>query len=772
MAMGKNIMQLIFQVKADKAKKEIDEVGIGLNKVGKSGKIAKGGLGLMSKGLKGIGFAIKAAGIGLFVGLLSQLTGLFSQNQKTADTFQRIMIKLQPVFDAVGKVIETVAGALEALVDMFMGAVGWIGNLIGINNDWAKASNESADALVNQRKQVRLLEAELAMLQLQYQREAELMRQIRDDEALTIQERIDANFELGKILEEQLQHERSIAQESLYLAELELNRNKDNVDMQVALIEAKTKLAEIDERITGQRSEQLVNLNSLEREREAQQKEAAAKREEQLKKEAEMLQSLIDLQNEDIRVTKERFRTITEQVENAEVNNKAQVDELKRLMAAELKAHNLSVKNAKENIKNQEEQTQVYKTEIGEREKLEEDRKNKVLSNIDEEFQALIDNASIHSVAIARRDTKEKESLDFKKALNNAIKDNDITTLEGIDKVIKAFEEEANAMTSHLSNTSRYHTKLANSVNNTVDEQVNALIIMREKVVQELESETDLVNKTTQDQLEMSKQSAETSQNILLNSTAAKLAIEEKYAAKIKETEASLVDTTDTLKKQAEEELFLHFETTKEKEIRQTEEYYDRLLGLAENNAEDTEKLEQQKSDALEEIRNREGKEMIANMQERWKKMAEAKKKQDKLDADLEKKAQMDTLKMGIGLAEKGTAAYKALASTETIISTYAGATRAFKDVPSPWNFIQAGLIIATGMKNLAEINKTKVEGGGTETMTDTISDGGDMGGDVPALPTIGAVGFEAPPVQAYVVETDISNAQALQSELDLQSTL
>ena len=57
--------------------------------------------------------------------------------------------------------------------------------------------------------------------------------------------------------------------------------------------------------------------------------------------------------------------------------------------------------------------------------------------------------------------------------------------------------------------------------------------------------------------------------------------------------------------------------------------------------------------------------------------------------------------------------------------------------------------------------------------MPDTITDDttGDMTGDVPAI-TFGDAGSETPPVQAYVVETDISNAQALQSELDLQSTL
>ena len=37
---------------------------------------------------------------------------------------------------------------------------------------------------------------------------------------------------------------------------------------------------------------------------------------------------------------------------------------------------------------------------------------------------------------------------------------------------------------------------------------------------------------------------------------------------------------------------------------------------------------------------------------------------------------------------------------------------------------------------------------------------------------SFGAIGTDAPPIQAFVVESDVSNAQALQSELDLQGTL
>ena len=250
MAMGKNIMELLFRVKADDAKKDIKQVGDGLKKVGTGGKVAQKGLNFMSGGLKKVGLAIKAAGIGLLIGVLSQLTGLFSQNQKTSDTFARIMLKLKPIFDALGKAIEIVASFLEGLIDI-------VSNVIGALFGFSGASNDAANSLVEQRNKVKLLSAELALLQLEYQREAELMRQIRDDESKSIEERIQANFELGKVLAQQLEEEKRLANESLRLAEMELAMNKDNIDLQTALIDAKTKMAEIDERITGQRSEQI-----------------------------------------------------------------------------------------------------------------------------------------------------------------------------------------------------------------------------------------------------------------------------------------------------------------------------------------------------------------------------------------------------------------------------------------------------------------------------------------------------------------------------------
>ena len=129
-----------------------------------------------------------------------------------------------------------------------------------------KAAGDYGAAVTRLRNEVKLAEATQRGLILEYQREAELQRQVRDDISLTIQERIEANNTLAQILDDQFIKEEELAQKRIALAQLELDQNKDNVDLQVALIDAETALQELRERITSQRSEQLTNLNALQQE--------------------------------------------------------------------------------------------------------------------------------------------------------------------------------------------------------------------------------------------------------------------------------------------------------------------------------------------------------------------------------------------------------------------------------------------------------------------------------------------------------------------------
>ena len=125
---------------------------------------------------------------------------------------------------------------------------------------------DEAAAMVALRNELQLLEAEQRKQILVSQNLAELERQKRDDISLTIAERISANDELAKILNEQSKIETGIANKRLSLAQKELALDKNNIDLKVAVINAETELADVRERINGQRSEQLTNQVALEKE--------------------------------------------------------------------------------------------------------------------------------------------------------------------------------------------------------------------------------------------------------------------------------------------------------------------------------------------------------------------------------------------------------------------------------------------------------------------------------------------------------------------------
>ena len=179
----------------------------------------------------------------------------------------------------------------------------------GENNIYA-----TADAIVRLRNEVKLADANQRQLQLTYQKDAELQRQIRDDVSLTIEERMAANKRLGEILDEQTQVERAAMLKSLELAQLELDQDKTNIDLQVALINAKTEIIDLDERIAGQRSEQLTNTNSLIKEQADLEKALAQQKSDALKEEDRKAKEKADAQfanmNKQVDMTQKMFASI------------------------------------------------------------------------------------------------------------------------------------------------------------------------------------------------------------------------------------------------------------------------------------------------------------------------------------------------------------------------------------------------------------------------------------------------------------------------------
>ena len=124
----------------------------------------------------------------------------------------------------------------------------------------------------------------------------------------------------------------------------------------------------------------------------------------------------------------------------------------------------------------------------------------------------------------------------------------------------------------------------------------------------------------------------------------------------------------------------------------------------------------------------------------------------------------------------------KALAVGQALINTYSAATAALAAPPVGAGPIFGPLAavgaVAAGMANVKKIISTKLPGaeggggGGPRADVPAPPQGG-ISGTIPNLENItGTATGEQQPVQAFVVETDISNAQALQEELDIQATL
>lgn len=222
-------------------------------------------------------FPLKAAFYGIILGVqeaqLAWEKSFFGD--KDPETIKLLNEKIVETKANLTEVVDEVVVAGEQVATNFAEAVVEIGNVVTIATEVAtegikKISIESATAtgtaLANAKKNAELLEVQRAKQQMQSQLDSELQRQIRDDIRKTFDERIAANDELGRILEEQTAKEKEIVDERVRIAALELSTQKDSIALQTAYEQALLEQLDIEERIAGQRSEQLTNQAALEKE--------------------------------------------------------------------------------------------------------------------------------------------------------------------------------------------------------------------------------------------------------------------------------------------------------------------------------------------------------------------------------------------------------------------------------------------------------------------------------------------------------------------------
>ena len=148
----------------------------------------------------------------------------------------------------------------------FEKSVETVGKVTKAVTEYTKSTYNSAKATVELNKEVQIADALQQGLVEKYDLQAEQQRQIRDDESKSIEERIKANEKLGEILDKQEEEMLKNVKLRVQAAQIEFDKNQDNIEAKVALIEAENELAAVQAQVTGFRSEQLTNINSLLRE--------------------------------------------------------------------------------------------------------------------------------------------------------------------------------------------------------------------------------------------------------------------------------------------------------------------------------------------------------------------------------------------------------------------------------------------------------------------------------------------------------------------------
>ena len=154
---------------------------------------------------------------------------------------------------------------LTGVDDTFEKSVETVTKVTKAVTEYTKSTFDSAKANVELQKTANIAIAQNRIILEQKDREAEALRQIRDDELRTIDERIEANRKLGEVLNEQEKLMIANAEAVIAAAQAQFDKNA-NDENQIALLEAKAEKEAVLAQITGFRSEQLANQNALLRE--------------------------------------------------------------------------------------------------------------------------------------------------------------------------------------------------------------------------------------------------------------------------------------------------------------------------------------------------------------------------------------------------------------------------------------------------------------------------------------------------------------------------
>lgn len=234
-----------------------DFINFVTNNVGKAGDIIKNAFSALT--FEKIGNAIKENIIERFESAL-EVAGFLGTALKKL--FQGDFAGALDAAKEAGKELIDVVTGVD---DTFDKTVEVVTNVAKATKDYVTQTVAAAQANVELNKQAEIARVLQQGLVETYDRQAEKLRQIRDEERNTIQERIKANNDLKAVLDEQ--EAAMLKQVDIQIAsaraQYDKNQNQENY---IALLEATQEKEAVLAQIEGFRSEQLANDLALQRE--------------------------------------------------------------------------------------------------------------------------------------------------------------------------------------------------------------------------------------------------------------------------------------------------------------------------------------------------------------------------------------------------------------------------------------------------------------------------------------------------------------------------
>ena len=347
--------------------------------------------------------------------------------QSALEVFGYLGKAMQKVFAGDFKgAIESVKNAGSEFVDVLTGVDDTVGKVTEVVNEaipsiteYAKSTIATAKANIELKNSAELASVANQGLIEKFDLQAESLRQLRDDERLSIEERKKANDELLLVLDQQEKAMLENAQISLRAAQAELAKDKNNIESKKAVMEAENELAAVRAQVAGFRSEQQSNDLALSKE------------------ELEITNSKLEADN---RIAIERKRINAEQIED----NIKRLEKLKEIDAQE---RDIELKRLQSVIDTANAGTQAkIDAEIAFNEaKLEFDRQAlERAKEIGEAKKAIDDKATADAIANQEvLDAKDKERAENERILNDQKVQGVMNTLETIANISALFAGES-----------------------------------------------------------------------------------------------------------------------------------------------------------------------------------------------------------------------------------------------------------------------------------------------------------------------------------------